>query len=79
MPTNQINPTIEESLKKYGIYTEIHNSVNHLFRAFYRSARRQWNGSRYLPCRFQLSMGIAVSKRKNMRNDAISSVAAKVR
>ncbi|XP_030215533.1 NMDA receptor synaptonuclear signaling and neuronal migration factor isoform X2 [Gadus morhua] len=79
MPTNQINPTIEESLKKYGIYTEIHNSVNHLFRAFNRSARRQWNGSRYLPCRFQLSMGTAVSKRKNMRNDAISSVAAKVR
>ena len=79
MPKNLINPTIDESIKKEGIYTEIFNSVYHLFRAFYRSARRQWNGSRFPPCRFQLSMGTAVSKRKNMRNDAISSVAAKVR
>lgn len=29
--------------------------------------------------RFHFSMGTAVSKRKNLRSDAISSVAAKVR
>lgn len=31
------------------------------------------------PCRFHVSMGTAASKRRNLRNDAISSVAAKVR
>uniref|UniRef100_A0AAQ4S9R2 NMDA receptor synaptonuclear signaling and neuronal migration factor b n=1 Tax=Gasterosteus aculeatus aculeatus TaxID=481459 RepID=A0AAQ4S9R2_GASAC len=39
-----------------------------------------WNGRRVsLRGRFHFSMGTAVSKRKNLRSDAISSVAAKVR
>ncbi|KAJ8413817.1 hypothetical protein AAFF_G00064150 [Aldrovandia affinis] len=38
-----------------------------------------WNELFFRLCRFHSSMGTAVSKRKNLRNDAISSVAAKVR
>lgn len=43
------------------------------------SILRGWNDRFSLPRRFHVSMGAAASRRKNLRNDAISSVAAKVR
>ncbi|KAM4531975.1 NMDA receptor synaptonuclear signaling and neuronal migration factor isoform 2-T2 [Fundulus diaphanus] len=44
-----------------------------------RSPSSVWNEHFSRLRRFHVSMGTAVSKRKNLRNDAISSVAAKVR
>ena len=70
---SEIIPINTTQGKRFFIY------VLRVFLLFYFLPTGGWNDLLFLLCCFHFSMGTAVSKRKNLKNDAISSVAAKVR